>query len=560
MKSVLQTSKQVNFSPYINSLIINMLYPFRLKALFVFAYALIFFQPNAQAQWTFIGSQSFTPAEAFMVDFTFKGTTPYVVYRDGENGYRPTVMEYNNLNSTWETIGAVGFTPISTNEGQNISIVVDDSNEPYIAFIGTDSKAAVWQHIGMTWQPVGTNPVSAGSVTNPKLAMHDNVPFIAFSDGLDGDKATVLTFNGADWVAVGNTGFSSGAVSAIKLAFSGNTPYVAFIDKANGDKITVMRLNGTTWELVGAAAFSSVVWATYLSFAMNGSTPYVAYNDLSNYGEPSVMRYNGTTWETLGGGQISTYYNSRISLALDGNTPYIAYSDAYGGNRTTVQKFNGTSWSVVGTSGFTTGVPDDNILAFNNNNLYLAYNNQDDNYKLSLMRYEPVLPVELRSFTGKYTEGGNLLTWTTANETNNKGFSIERSPQPPKGASEKWETLGFVAAKGKAAKYDFLDAAPPLGAGGSYYRLRQIDNDGTETLSKVVSIINKGTGKLNVHPSVTNHYLSIDTEATDDFQIINLLGQVILRGQSTPQIDVSALHAGTYFLKIGDATSKFVKQ
>ena len=171
-----------------------------------------------------------------------------------------------------------------------------------------------------------------------------------------------------------------------------------------------------------------------------------------------------------------------------------------------------------------------------------------------------VLPVELLNFKATPSVKGNLLTWTTANETNNKGFYIEHSPQPPKGASEKWETLGFVAAKGKAAKYDFLDAAPPLGAGGSYYRLRQIDNDGTETLSKVVSIINKGTGKLNVHPSVTNHYLNIDTEATDDFQVINLLGQVILRGQSTPQIDVSALHAGTYFLKIGDATSKFVKQ
>ena len=36
------------------------------------------------------------------------------------------------------------------------------------------------------------------------------------------------------------------------------------------------------------------------------------------------------------------------------------------------------------------------------------------------------LPVELLSFEGKYTEGGNLLIWTTANEVNNKGFDIER--------------------------------------------------------------------------------------------------------------------------------------
>ena len=37
-----------------------------------------------------------------------------------------------------------------------------------------------------------------------------------------------------------------------------------------------------------------------------------------------------------------------------------------------------------------------------------------------------ILPLELLDFTGKNTEEGNLLTWTTANEVNNKGFQVER--------------------------------------------------------------------------------------------------------------------------------------
>ena len=100
-----------------------------------------------------------------------------------------------------------------------------------------------------------------------------------------------------------------------------------------------------------------------------------------------------------------------------------------------------------------------------------------------------VLPIELLDFKGKYISpfggqgAGNLLTWATANEVNNKGFEVERLM-----LKGDWETLGFVAPqppKGENRAYTFLDTrvTPPLGVGGLYYRLRQIDNDGKETLS-----------------------------------------------------------------------------
>jgi hypothetical protein len=134
------------------------------------------------------------------------------------------------------------------------------------------------------------------------------------------------------------------------------------------------------------------------------------------------------------------------------------------------------------------------------------------------------------NFKGKNTEGGNLLTWTTANEVNNKGFYIERaSPQPPQGASMTWETLGFVNAEGKAATYEFIDKAP-LGGWGTY-RLRQTDNDGKETLSKVISVANVNThGRvyLYAYPSVTTGFLTIETSETSPVEVFNLLGQQVL--------------------------------
>lgn len=181
------------------------------------------------------------------------------------------------------------------------------------------------------------------------------------------------------------------------------------------------------------------------------------------------------------------------------------------------------------------------------------------------------LTVELTYFKGQNTEGGNLLTWQTANEINNKGFQVERIPQPPQGAFVAWEILGFVAPqplKGAFRNYEFLDKSPLWGWGA--YRLRQIDNDGKETLSKVISVARKGTNKLKVNPNPVSNMLLIETDfdlvrnETNTFQIFNLLGQQVRSGKKPPSgvwgLDVSALPQGTYFLKVGVEQVKFIKQ
>jgi hypothetical protein len=165
------------------------------------------------------------------------------------------------------------------------------------------------------------------------------------------------------------------------------------------------------------------------------------------------------------------------------------------------------------------------------------------------------LPVELVDFKGIPQYKGNLLTWTTASEVNNKGFNVERLM-----ANGEWETLGFVNAQGKAAAYEFVDNQPFTIA---YYRLRQMDNDGKETLSKVISIAREHThdrAYLRVYPSVTTGELTIETALTGDFVIYNLLGREFIKGENPQQVDVSTLPTGTYIVKMGDAIAKFVKQ
>ena len=168
-----------------------------------------------------------------------------------------------------------------------------------------------------------------------------------------------------------------------------------------------------------------------------------------------------------------------------------------------------------------------------------------------------VLPIELLDFTGKNTASGNLLTWTTANEVNNKGFQVERRQV----TGDSWDILGFKTANNKSSTYGFTDNSP---LNTSYYRLRQLDNDGKETLSKVISVANKSNNKLKVYPNPVSNTLTVERNAvpldTDDFQIYNLLGQQVLNGKAVQRINVSALPQGTYFLKVGVEQVKFIKQ
>lgn len=171
-----------------------------------------------------------------------------------------------------------------------------------------------------------------------------------------------------------------------------------------------------------------------------------------------------------------------------------------------------------------------------------------------------VLPVEILNFSGNTEGSQNHLYWTTANEINNKGFQVERLN--PK--TNVWESIGFVDSKGKAAIYDFTDKTP---FSVSYYRLRQIDNDGKETLSKVISLSNTAKSFLKVYPNPATDVLTVEftkgvgtADKATTFEVINLLGQIILRGPLNQSVDVSSLSNGTYIVRVGLEQVKFVKQ
>ncbi|MBE0551696.1 MAG: T9SS type A sorting domain-containing protein [Ignavibacterium sp.] len=103
-----------------------------------------------------------------------------------------------------------------------------------------------------------------------------------------------------------------------------------------------------------------------------------------------------------------------------------------------------------------------------------------------------IIPVELTSFTANVVDGKTKLEWQTASELNNSGFEIEKSvfsPQSSVGEKKNWIKLGFVNGKGTTTEfsnYSFVDDEQLVQK--TYYRLNQIDFDGTFSYSDEIEV------------------------------------------------------------------------
>jgi hypothetical protein len=125
-----------------------------------------------------------------------------------------------------------------------------------------------------SWVSVGSERFTAGEAGDLSFAIDSNdIPYVAFIDVANSDKATVMKYASGSWSIVGTAGFSADGIGFPKIAFnSSNEPYVSFQDGANSNKATVMKYNGSSWDIVGTAGFSTDR-ATYSSLAIDSFNP-----------------------------------------------------------------------------------------------------------------------------------------------------------------------------------------------------------------------------------------------------------------------------------------------
>lgn len=100
------------------------------------------------------------------------------------------------------------------------------------------------------------------------------------------------------------------------------------------------------------------------------------------------------------------------------------------------------------------------------------------------LQFGDVIPVELTSFTASVVGNSVQLQWSTATETNNRGFEIQRGIN-----NRDLVTVGFVRGNGTTTEkhnYSYVDNNEL--AGTVYYRLKQTDFDGRHDYSNVVEV------------------------------------------------------------------------
>ena len=164
-----------------------------------------------------------------------------------------------------------------------------------------------------------------------------------------------------------------------------------------------------------------------------------------------------------------------------------------------------------------------------------------------------VLPIELLTFTANCKGNAILLKWSTATETNNDFFSIEKSID-----AINYELLGKVNGAGNSSQtlnYSFVDPNPIEGTG--YYRLKQTDFGGKYKYSKIISVncVKIKPENIIVYPNPASYSITIEllgNNRTLPLEIINAKGQTVFSGTITNKTNLttSGLISGMYFIRI----------
>ena len=400
---------------------------------------------------------------------------------------------------------------------------------------------------------------SVGTTTFPEEGCSQFVLILADDAGFTTNQYVVaLTQNGTDY--------------EVRHTFPAGVSYFAF-GKVNGWAPGLVQLPIAATAAPDFSTCASNAWyyakqtaGTDKYLAIKGMTP-AQLNNLDVLIDPTGAEFNGT---------IHTKLMPRVSTVTDagagtytGVKVRVYYSQAEmdativsGANKSGWFKFEGDATAaradvngdgllnpakaielVPSGSGVEDGikyVEFDNITSFSSF-IYVSTTN------------ETALPVTLVRFDAAKKGNSTLLSWDTSEETANKGFEIQRG-----GQGTSWQTIGFVSGQTENGNsnallhYNFTDETPI--AGKNYYRLKQVDWDGSAHYSRIALVDFPANAKsLVLYPNpVAGGVVTLDLpeNGTIEVKVYNGSGiQVKAFKQTSRLLDLKGLSSGNYVLK-----------
>jgi hypothetical protein len=173
---------------------------------------------------------------------------------------------------------------------------------------------------------------------------------------------------------------------------------------------------------------------------------------------------------------------------------------------------------------------------------------------------DQILPVELTSFTSNVNANSVELKWTTATESNNYGFEIQKK------VGESFITIGFVKGNGtttETRQYSFIDK--DLQIGNYMYRIKQIDLNGAFVYSDVLSVNVNTLSSYSLEQNYPNPFnpstkikFNLPQDSRVSLKLFNVLGQEVMTvvnknmaaGLHEVVLNASNLNSGVYFYNL----------
>ena len=391
-----------------------------------------------------------------------------------------------------------------------------------ISFNVLQSQNLVWENQGLTDE----NAVTSGSIFSDPA----NEVTVTTSWSTTTNGGSFVAYGGSDFVSY-ESGINGNHTGFISLGFDNDS-------EDQGDKISFSinfapAIQGLTFSLLDVDeaddddGSSNAYWDDVVEITYNGGTNAVGMVSSSGScvepdDETFVTGFEGVEDQNGCGDDGVDWSSTSGNVNFDFGTTYVS--------SITITYFSGDD--LAGTSN-----PSGQVIG------------------ISDLAWTGVFPVEFLDFTAKKSPVSSsvLLKWSTAMEVNNDYFSLEQSID-----GRAFHEIGQVKGAGfstEVENYEFEYLAPA--DLDTYYRIKQVDFDGSFSYSPVISF---------VHAVQENYEVQLDGETLNvygyfgeqmlGYEILDIQGRVqissLIASGANNQIKLTELPPGIYFFRIQD--------